>query len=227
MRHQVLKCTLAIVACLGCLDGEQPTYSHGVITYRAPSGRAAKIQVGTNVRDFWVAPGGEAVAFVRIERLRALGPGEVEPLVERSRIYIGLRSQGFRPFRVPSEPSINTKVWHVAQEPKLSPDLKSIYFLVPNYMTSLQLTRSSIHGAAYERIADVSEYCVVWGGSHSGDLIVLVAQHPLGVEPGKGITYPCFWRQPSGAQVELARECAASFEAIVGNWSAKHGGTCR
>jgi hypothetical protein len=196
-----------------------------VVTYETQAGRRATVNVGTKCDDLWVSPDGRAISFIAIEQAKPGSSNEIGPFIERSSVYFGLRSQDFKPLGVAAKPTINGMVWNVAREPKLSPDLRSVYFLVPNYMTSLQLTRTAVRGDSYERIADVSEYCVVWGGKYSGDLIILVAHDSE--QSGGGVTYPCYWRQGSGTQVELAAECSASFKTVVAKWSEGHGGICR
>jgi len=200
------------------------TLSGGIVTYTTRTGTRTRMQVGAKCSDLWASPDGAAITFIGIEKETPAAPGEIGTFVERSTVYVALRSDDFKAVAVPASPMIEGRVWHVAREPKVSPDLKSVYFLVPSFMTSLQLTRTAVSGRRYEPIADVSDYCIIWGGDYSGDLVILTSRDQ---QVGGVMTYPCYWRQRSGFQVEIAAECAASFEAIAARWAREHGGLCR
>ena len=174
MRTRVLLGALLLAPHCLAQDHPSPTLQNGVISYTAKDGKRVPLRVGFSCSDLWVAPGGGAIAFIAVKEEKPPGPNEIAPFIERSDVYIAMRRQNFQPARIAASPSIDGVVWNVAREPKLSPDMQSIYFLVPNYMTSFQLTRKPLGENSYERIADVQDYCVVWGGPHSGDLILLV-----------------------------------------------------
>ena len=217
-----------VLSLQGWGESVPPTLSNGVVTYTGENGQRKEIQVGKKCSDLWVSPDGSIIAFIAIEKAQPPTAHEVEPFIEESSIYIARRSDHFKPIHLAVKVQIDERIWRVVREPKVSPDLATIYFFVPNTMTTWKLMSTAIPTGPYKTIADATDYCVVWGGDHSGDL-VLLARHdpePTAKDPAPGVTYPCYIRSQSGARTQLADECFESFDKLATQWSREHGGTC-
>jgi len=201
----------------------RPTIVDGAVTYTAEDGRRRTIDVGAKCRDLWVAPDESAIAFVAIEDQRASG------YIERSAVFVALRSDHYRPVRLPVTVVIAGQTWRVASAPEVSPDLKSVYFLAPYEAVGYILVKEPLNGGASHVIGgDLSNYCVVWGGPRAGDLAMLTRREPDPNLVGDTVTYPCEVRSPDGGSTKLdSGDCWAKFSAVVAEWSARHGGACR
>jgi hypothetical protein len=216
-----------LFAMQGWSDGLKPTLSNGVVTYEE-NGRRKEIQVGRKCTDLWVSPDESVVAFIAIHKSKPATPQEIEPFIQESSIYIARKSDHFKPVHLVVKVELDGRSWKVVREPKLAPDHETVYFFVPNTMTTSKLMSTKLPARSYEALADATEYCVVWGGDHPGELILL-ARHdpePTDDDPAPGVSYPCYVRSQSGSRVKLAEECFAEFDQLSSRWSHEHGGTC-
>ncbi len=110
----------------------------------------------------------------------------------------------------------------------MSPDLKTVYFLVPYTMTSRKLASIPLAGGTPQLITDVMGYCVIWGGGHSGDLLMQVRIDADPHDPAPGASYQCYARNADGHQTRIANENECwLFDSFAAKWSRTHGGTCR
>jgi len=94
-------------------------------------------------------------------------------------------------------------------------------------MAAWTLISRPIGVATCTRIGPASEYCVVWGGDHSGDLAILSRQDPKPSDPNGGVTYPCYTVRESGERIKLADEGFVEFDELAARWSSERGGSCR
>jgi hypothetical protein len=216
---------LAILA--GPLIAQAPkaALKDGVISYTNESGGRSEIQVGGPCADLWVAPDGDTMAFVRIDRSE---PGDLSPapFIEESTIFVASSSSRFSPVRVALQPPwIEGREWRVFRDPVVSPDLKAVYFLVPAAGTSWLLMSAPTAGGKAHAIAYVESYCVLWGGEHSGDLLMM-ARHMDAVT--QGVTHWYYRNSTVGGTAKVGtREEAGDFGEFVSGWVRKHGGSCQ
>ena len=229
-RRLLVPIGLLLVTVQGRGDSVRPTLENGVVTYTASDGRRQEMQVGKKCTDLWVSPDESVLSFIAIEKAKPAAAHEVEPFIEQSSIYVARKSDHFRPVHLVIKTSIGGRAWRVVRAPKVSPDLGTVYFFVPNTMTTWRLISTSLPRGPYEMIGDGTDYCVIWGGDHSGDLIILTRHdpNPTPSDPAPGVTYPCYLRdQSSGARTKLADECFESFDKLAIGWGREHGGSCR
>jgi len=199
----------------------KPTLSNGVITYLREDGQQATMQVRRECADLWVSPDESVIAFITLDKIEP--PTREYGYLEESSIYIARRSDHFKPIQVHLRP-IHISQRKVVRQPSLSPDLKTLYFLVPSYMTSWTLISTQLSSSPNTKITDLigDGYCVIWGGRFSGDLLLNLRQQ------GKnGIDYPCFHRAKDGqlTKIGTGNECF-EFTNFALEWSQKHGGIC-
>jgi hypothetical protein len=207
------------------------TLSNGAISFVGEDGRRRELPVGYKCADLWVSPDESVFAFIAIEKALPPTAQEIEPFIEESSIYIARRSDQFRPVRLNiGSVQISGKSWKVVRQPSVSPDLKTVYFLVPYTMTAWKLLGASLAGNLRHTVGDAMTYCVVWGGKDSGDLLMMTRHDPTPTQPAPGVTYPCYLREISGRQSLIvdgvAQECW-DFDAFSARWSREHGGVCR
>jgi len=200
----------------------------GAISYRTETGVARSIRVGRKCTDLWVAPDGSAIAFVAIDKEQSaendLLNYEQEPLIERSRLYVARKSNGFLPVLAASAPvTIEGRQWHVLRSPSLSPDGKQVYFSVPYTMTTSRIFVVDLRSGARQTLGDATDYCIVWNGDYSGSQ--LIQRRSLPQEATAGVTYQCYLRRRTGT-IEKVTDSCDSFTAFVSAWVAQHGGTC-
>jgi len=208
-------------------QGIHPALSNGVVTYVAEDGRRVEVRIGRRCADLWVSPDESVMAFIAIDRSRPAMAGEMEPFVEESTIYVARKADGFRPLRFAVDIQLGRRIWHVAREPRLAPDLLTLYFFVPNTMTEWTLVSRPLDEDTYKTVDYGSDYCVVWGGSRSGDTVILSRVDPQPGDPNGGVRYPCYARQASGQKTTLASECFAEFDNMARRWANAGGGSCR
>ena len=194
MRWQpaVLTCAV-LVAFESHGQTSRPTLLNGVISYNAEDGQRRMIHVGRKCADLWVAPDESVITFIAIDKVRPATGSETEPFIEESSIYIARRSDDFKPDHLVASVPIDGRVWKVVRQPSLSPDLKTVYFSVPFTMTSWKLLSTSLRARSYTTIGNADSYCVVWGGEHSGALLMEIRR-----ESNSGVRYPCYLRSKSG-----------------------------
>src|SRR5215831_9286650 len=123
---------LAIFNVLALGASARPTLSNGVVTYTDERGRRETIRLGKRCVDLWVAPDESVMAFIAVEKERPWQAQEIESFIEESSIYIARKSDHFKPVRMNVNLLIDGRIWSVAREPKVSPDGRQVYFLVPN-----------------------------------------------------------------------------------------------
>jgi hypothetical protein len=224
MRRLLLLISIAVQ-----LQGQafRPTLSNGIVSYEE-DGRRKEIRVGMKCSDLWVSPDESVIAFIGIEKAQPATTHEIEPFIEESSIYIARKSDHFKPLHLAVKVEIDGRTWKVVREPKVSPDLVTVYFVVPNTMTTSKLMSTMLPTSPYKMIGDATDYCIMWGGDSSGDLILL-SRHdpePTTSDPAPGVSYPCYVRSQSGARTKLADECFGDFDKLAARWSREHGGTC-
>jgi hypothetical protein len=182
--------------------------------------------VGKKCADLWVSPDGGAFAFISIEKAQPATANEAEPFIEESAIYIARRADHFVPVHVVVRPVVDGRTWKVVRQPSLSPDLNTVYFSVPYTMTSWKLLSSSLSAGSYRILDDADSYCVVWGGEHSGQLL-MQKRHEADPNGPSGVTYPCYLRSKSGVLAKVANEDQCrSFSEFATQWSRDRGATC-
>jgi hypothetical protein len=208
-------------------EAVRPSLSKGVVTYEE-DGQRKEIRVGKKCADLWVSPDESVIAFIGIEKAQPATADEIEPFIEESSIYIARQADHFKPVHIAVRVEISGRTWKVVREPKLSPDRSTVYFFVPNTMTTWKLMRTTVAAGPYAMIADATDYCVMWGGDHSGSLVLLSRRdpEPTANNPAPGVSYPCYVRSESGKQTKLADECFRDFDELARRWSREHGGTC-
>ena len=212
-------------------EGLRPKLSHGTISYTSENGRRETIALEKQCSDLWVSPDEQVMAFITVDKAEPPNALEREPFIEASSIYIAEKSDHFKPVRIGFESvSINNQVWGIFRRPSVSPDLRTIYFQVPYTMTAWRLMSYSLTTHSFATIRDVTAYCVIWGGSSSGDLLLSTRQDPPPSAP-QGILYPCYLTtSSSGYSTMIAdgktRDCWA-FERFATTWAREHGGYCR
>jgi len=165
------------------------------------------------------------MAFIRIDKSKPGDPGTA-PFIEESTIFTALRSTHFKPLRVPVRPpKIDGRVWTVFLDPVLSPDLRTVYFLVPAAGTSWFLMSAPITGGAARRITYVEEYCVLWGGKRPGDLLAAI-RHMGSAQPLLDHWYYA-WSRSSGLVKQGTQGEDGDFGQFAGVWGSRYGGTCQ
>jgi len=208
-----------------------PALSNGVIRYPGEDGRRQRINVGKPCSDLWVSPDGRVIAFIAIEKAEPPTPAERGPFIEESTAYIAWKSDYFKPVPLHLKPvSIDGNQWRVFRQPSVSPDLHTVYFLIPDTMTTWRLMSRSLSGGPLKTVGDVMTYCVIWGGSRSGDLLTMIRQDPGPSHPASGVTYPCYLSGAPGDRTMIADGVSQScwaFGDFASRWSGKRGGACR
>ncbi len=105
----------------------------------------------------------------------------------------------------------------VLRAPRLSRDLKDVYFAVPYTATTSRLFRKSLATESLENLGDASDFCVVWGGPDSGSVVVQTRQIPK--DASAGILYKCeLWKASPGTKSEIRGNCE-DFSSSVEAWS--------
>jgi hypothetical protein len=202
-----------------------------VISYVEEDGQRQQISIGKPCSDLWVSPDEHAIAFIAIERSEPPTPAERGPFIEESSVYIAWQSSHFKPVLLNLKSVfIDGNPWTVFRNPSLSPDLQTVYFMVPYTMTTWKLMRRALTGGTPSAVGDAMAYCVIWGGDHSGDLLTIVRQDATPGHPATGVTYPCYLSGRSGDQTMIAdglsQDCWA-FDDFSARWSREHAGACR
>jgi len=226
----ILLAFLGLMAINGYGQKTAPSLSGGIIRFIAKSGQEKEIQVGKACGDLWVSPDETVIAFISIEKgSPPKPPYDLDnPFIEESAIYVAKRSEDFRPVRVALEPVIiDGRRSLVFRQPSLSPDLKILYFSVPYTMTSWKLMSASLQNGHVKSISDADDYCVIWGGTDSGDLLAVARTNEYdptlrGYYPG----YPYFLMTNSGAKTRLENKEDLPFDQFVDQWSRHRGGAC-
>ena len=198
----------------------------GVVRYTEDGGEPKAMNVGRRCADLWVAPDSSIIAFVAIDESKVnppfLLPGE-EPLIERSSIYVARRAEHFVPVRVLSKQfEVDGRTWGVLRYPSIAPDGNKLFLMIPYAMTTFRLMSCFIESGACQDLGAVTDYCVVWGGSHSSAQI-LQRRH---VEPerAEGIIYSCDLRTTAGTSA-ISESCP-DFQKFASGWAQGSGGTC-
>jgi hypothetical protein len=219
---------LTSIALHGHAQTIKPMLKDGVITYLAKNGERTNVQIDRPCADLWVAPDEKLIAFITLDKTDKSRTINDVGYLEESSIHIAMKSDNFKPLTIAMKPiSIRGMRWKVVREPSLSPDLKTLYFTVPSAMTSWSLFSTQMPTGENNLITvgKGSGYCVIWGGSHSGDLLINI--RTIG-EAMPSASYPCFLRNKNGKLKRVARdnECA-EFWNYAPKWSQKNGGVCR
>jgi hypothetical protein len=207
----------------------QAAVTDGAITYTDENGIRKSVNVGRKCTDLWTAPDGSLMAFITIERYTTpprnpvLGYDE-GPIIEESKIYIARRSERFAPQPVQVRPIlIYGREWSVFRQPSVSPDGKTLFFEVPDSVVASMLVSMSLNSGASRQLGDVSDYCVIWYGRHSGELVV--QGRYISDDPAPSVSYRCYLRDSRGASKDILDSCA-SLEDFAKDWSRQNGASC-
>ena len=217
-------------------QSSKPMLKDGVITYLASNGERAKIQIDKPCADLWVSPDESVIAFITLDKVETgfetapFPQGTSYEQLIQSSIYIAKKSDNFKPVPITLKPIyVRGDQWKIVRQPSLSPDLKTLYFVVPTYMTSWSVLSTKLPLGSNRTLTDLEEgYCVIWGGKYSGDLLLILRTYGKGKDAG--IQYPCFLRNKHGRLTQIAddRECSDSaFDEFASRWSHKNGGVCK
>jgi hypothetical protein len=225
--QQIIIIIFLLFAVLQCqAQSSRPKLTDGVITYVTRNGQKAEIRMEKECADLWVSPDESIIAFITLDKINPL----IRDIgrLEESSIYIARKIDNFKRIPITLQPIyIQGKLFgrKIVRQPSLSPDLKTLYFLVPSSMTSRTLFSTSIPSGPNTKITDSEGqgYCVIWGGRYSGDLLLNLRQ--LGKE---GMGYPCFHRNRSGKLIQIGGDTDfAGFNNLALQWSKNNGGICQ
>jgi hypothetical protein len=202
----------------------RPTLTNGVVSYVTEDGKRKDIRIGKRCGDLWVSPDESVIAFISIEKVDPKTAHDEEPFIWQSSVYVARRSEGFKPIHLAYQPlQLEGRRWQVVRRPSVSPDLLTVYFSVPYTMTSWKLVSVAFPTGPYRVIDDESAYCVVWGGTHSGEILMLSR-----VPGAASASYRCYLRDRSGTRQAMPDEPdCTGFDDFANRWSREHGGTCR
>jgi hypothetical protein len=199
------------------------TLVNGTVTY-TEMGRRHAIALGKNAADLWVAPDESIVAFIGIDRFDP--PSDIV----RSTLYIAQRADQFKPILIDVNSALEARRrgYGVIRQPSVSPDMKRLYFALPEYATSWTLMSLPLPVSVpgIQQVQDrLRDYCLVWGGVHTGELLMVLRHNP-DLKSLEGVKYPCYLRTKSGRLEEVASEsvCFASFPEWATRWLRNHGG---
>ena len=200
------------------------TLKDGVISYSDGTAERSVVQVDGPCSDLWVSPDEQMIAFIRIDESRP-DPLAIAPFIERSTIFVAARSTHFKPARVALEPpQVAKREWNVFRAPALSPDLKTVYFLVPAAGTVWFLMSVPVEGGTARPVTWVEAYCVLWGGASSGDLLAVIRGEP---DDSRGVTHLYYHYGASGSAEQIGtREHDGDWRDVVRAWTRRRGGSC-
>jgi hypothetical protein len=211
---------------IGRAESISAKIADGKVTYVGEDGRPREIGVGRPCTDLRVSPDERVLAFIAIDRARPPTLGEIAPFIEESRIYVALKRNRFRPILVnPGPVSLDGRSWKVFRLPSVSRDLKTVYFMVPATMTSWKIMSTPMRGGRSKVLSDAGAYCVIWGGDHSGELLMLTRIEAAGALPSVTHRIELLERSGSRTIVALDRD-TARFDEISARWAKEHGGAC-
>jgi hypothetical protein len=207
-------------------QASHPALLDGTITVTNKNGERVQILPGKKCTDLWVSPDESIIAFIAIEEEKPADKDGIEAFIQKSTIYVAQRTDDFRPVHVPAKISIDHRIWDVVREPKVSPDRRTIYFFVPDTMAAWTLIGKRVPDGRQSVIGKAKDYCVVWGGGHSGDLAILARQEATPGDPASGVAFSCSVRDRSGTLTKL-KDCWDAFSEVTNQWSRESGGTCK
>jgi hypothetical protein len=196
---------------------------NGTVSY-TEMGQRHSIALGKKAADLWVAPDESIVAFIGIDKF------DPPSSIVRSTLYVAKRADQFKPILIDVNSALETmrRGYGVIRQPSVSPDMKTLYFALPEYATSwtLMSVALTVSVSHIQQVQDLlRDYCVAWGGVHTGEMLMILRHNPplTGLE---GVTYPCYLRTKSGRLEEVAAEsaCFASFPEWATKWLREHGG---
>jgi len=227
----MMRCTLISILALAPLaivhaGSISAKVTNGKITYVGEDGRLREIGVGRQCADLWVSPDERVLAFIAIDEVKPPTTGEITPFIVGSRIYVAFKRDDFHPVLIgPGPVSLDGRLWKVFRLPSVSPDLKTVYFMIPAAMTSWKLMSTPLRGGQSKSESDAGAYCVVWGGDHSGELLMLTRVEPIEAVPYVTHRIELLDRTASRTLIAPDRD-AARFGEVASRWARQHGGTC-
>jgi hypothetical protein len=140
-------------------------------------------------------------------------------------VYVARESDGFVPRRISLKPvTIAGTQWRVFRRPSVSPDGKTIFFEIPDSVVGSTIMSRSLTREALQTVGGASDYCVIWGGAHSGQLI-LQRRHVPVEDASHGVQYRCYLRHSVGQLQEIAEKCD-DLGKFAAAWSRSHRGSC-
>lgn len=196
--------------------------SNGVVSYLDAHGERVKINVGSECADLWVAPDGNAFAFITIEHSDPPDfPGD-KPFIRSSAVYVATRSDGFLPHRQPIGPvRAYGHDWTIFRGPELLPDGVHLVFSVPVASASsgvLYVFDSKTGGT--KEIGEAAASCAVWGGEKPG----LILSQYRRIEANQ-FRFRCIVSTSNGLDVSRQEGCD-DFGDFVSSWVRLNGGKC-
>ena len=206
----------------------RPVIESGVISWTDDSGKRKKLEIGSRCADLWISPDEGTIAFVALEQLEpnngtALQWEKGTMFVASSSIYIATRSSHFAPvlavrgsFRI-ALPHLEYS--SILRSPSLSEDGDTVFFRIPYGGATGLLMKKSLTTGKISRVIEMVEYCPVWGGSASGDLLLMRRRQ------GHTIEYWCEVMTRGGLLAVLnGGQCMLNL--FGPEWSIKKGGAC-
>jgi hypothetical protein len=193
----------------------RPKLIDGVISYTSQDGQQKTIQIEKKCSDLWVSPDESVIAFIAIDRETA-SQNDQEPSIEKSTVYIARRDNHFMPIRLSEESVfIAGRQWQIFRNPRVATDRKTAFFEIPYTETTSRVVVATTSSKTYRVIGDASTYCVVWGGTHSGQ--VILQRREILNDPSTGVLYRCYLRSQSGAETRIGDDCS-NFDQFIGRW---------
>jgi hypothetical protein len=201
-------------------ETEWPRLVDGTIVFGTTGRVHPPIRIGLRCSDLWVSP--LSIAFIAVD---AQGPAWPDLLMEATSIYVAEEKNGFTPMpEGPSAIPVNGRIWRVKRYPRISPDLRTLYFLIPFTQTTSRVIAWSRNRHVWKSLGDATDYCVVFQGAYSGSLIVQRRSMPS--SPSKGVLHPCYLVNASGPERKISNDCD-SFDQFANAWARGRMGTCR
>jgi len=224
MKHGMLTvCFLALLPfAIAAERRSHPTLVGGVVSYTTEQGTTKALRIGKTCSDLWVSPDESVIAFIAIDNAAFGTKSGSAPLITKSSIYVARRTEGFAPKRVDvARVVLEGEAWHVLRLPSVSQDGRTLYFFVPVSIKDWTLLSMDLPNGRPKTIENAISYCVIWGGEHSGDLLL----EKFVYEPrDEGLVV--FWRGRAGATNRLGVPNHTAFQDLAAQWSTARGGRC-
>lgn len=224
---------LAVGAILLCpvyaADRGDPAIKDGVITWTDSNDQRLKIDVRTRCADLWVSPDGGLIAFIALDHT-VPHHGPVLPweqdvvMIDSSSVYIARRADGFIPvLAVSGSYRIHlpgAEYSSILRSPSVSQDGQTVFYTIPYGGATSLLMSKSLRNGETRAVVEMIEYCPLWGGKQSGNLL-LTRRHQ-----GETIEYWCELRNQVG-QLTILNTKDCMLNDFSKRWTATNGSLCR